>query len=397
MKLDFKFEFSELSKADLNLDAIYKGGSKGNSSDDIFTKLFKGVGNMGGFRPLKSFTEPEMLILTSSMDKPEWPDFLDIETGVFTYYGDNKTPGQSILDTSKKGNKCLENLFNWVHDVSEIRRKIPPIFIFTKDGIKGRDYRFRGLAVPGNPNFSQTEDLVSIWKSKNGRRFQNYKAIFSILAIDKIKREWITDIQKGNKFSSNCPKVWREFIEKGNYKILISEDNQKVKSPEEQMPENNNGKKLLKIIYDYFSKIKNEYDFENFAGRIFQMSDPEKIPDSTVTQPSRDGGRDVIGFYKIGTNNSSYKFSYHLEAKRFKPDLKHGVGVRFTQRLISRIKYREFGVFVTTSFISKQAYQEIIEDNHPIIFITGKDIVDILIKNGINSEKNLETFLKNNF
>ena len=24
MKLDFKFEFSELSKADLNLDAIYK-------------------------------------------------------------------------------------------------------------------------------------------------------------------------------------------------------------------------------------------------------------------------------------------------------------------------------------------------------------------------------------
>ena len=41
--------------------------------------------------------------------------------------------------------------------------------------------------------------------------------------------------------------------------------------------------------------------------------------------------------------------------------------------------------------------EEIIEDNHPIIFITGKDIVDILIKNGINSEKNLETFLKKNF
>ena len=66
-------------------------------------------------------------------------------------------------------------------------------------------------------------------------------------------------------------------------------------------------------------------------------------------------------------------------------------------RLISRLKYREFGVFVTTSFISKQAYEEIIEDNHPIIFITGKDIVDILIKSGINSEKNLEYFLKNNF
>ena len=39
MKLDFKFEFSELSNADLNLDAIYKGGSKGNQSDDIFHKF----------------------------------------------------------------------------------------------------------------------------------------------------------------------------------------------------------------------------------------------------------------------------------------------------------------------------------------------------------------------
>ena len=127
------------------------------------------------------------------------------------------------------------------------------------------------------------------------------------------------------------------------------------------------------------------------------MSDPEKIHDFKVTQSSRDGGRDVIGFYKIGTNNSSYKFSYHLEAKRFKPDEKHGIGVRFTQRLISRIKYREFGVFVTTSFISKQAYEEIIEDNHPIIFITGKDIIDILIKSGINNEKNLLDYLKKNF
>ena len=41
MKLYFKFEFSELSKADLNLDAIYKGGSKGNSSDDIFASYLK--------------------------------------------------------------------------------------------------------------------------------------------------------------------------------------------------------------------------------------------------------------------------------------------------------------------------------------------------------------------
>jgi len=396
MKLDYKFEFSELSKADLNIDAIYKGGSKGNQSDDIFNKLL-GLENSGGFRALKSRTEPTMLALVSSTEEPEWPDFLDIETGIFTYYGDNRTPGHTFLDTSKKGNKCLENLFNWNHIGGDKRKKIPPIFIFIKEGKKGRNYRFRGLAVPGNPIFSQTEDLVSVWKSKNGQRFQNYKAIFSVLSVDKISREWITDIQKGNTFSKNCPDVWKKWIDTGNYKILKAIDEKKIKTKEEQMPQDPLGKKLLNLIYEYFSKVKNEYDFEYFAGKIFQMTDPDKVQDFSVTQSSRDGGRDVIGKYKIGTNNSSYKFSYHLEAKRFKPDEKHGVGVKFTSRLISRIKYREFGVFVTTSYIAEQAFEEIIEDNHPIIFITGRDIVEILIKSGINSEKNLKIFLEKNF
>ena len=396
MKLDYKFEFSELSTADLNIDAIYKGGSKGNQSDDIFNKLL-GLENSGGFRALKSRTEPTMLALVSSTEEPEWPDFLDIETGIFTYYGDNRTPGHTLLDTSKKGNKCLENLFNWNHIGGGIRKKIPPIFIFIKEGKKGRNYRFRGLAVPGNPIFSQTEDLVSVWKSKNGQRFQNYKAIFSVLSVDKISREWITDIQKGNTFSKNCPDVWKKWIDTGNYKILKAIDEKKIKTKEEQMPQDPLGKKLLNLIYEYFSKVKNEYDFEYFAGKIFQMTDPNKVQDFSVTQSSRDGGRDVIGKYKIGTNNSSYKFSYHLEAKRFKPDEKHGIGVKFTSRLISRIKYREFGVFVTTSYIAKQAFEEIIKDNHPIIFITGRDIVEILIKSGINSEKNLKIFLEKNF
>jgi hypothetical protein len=31
-----------------------------------------------------------LLILTSSLADPDWSDSLDRETGVFTYYGDNK-------------------------------------------------------------------------------------------------------------------------------------------------------------------------------------------------------------------------------------------------------------------------------------------------------------------
>ena len=55
-------------------------------------------------------------------------------------------------------------------------------------------------------------------------------------------------------------------------------------------------------------------------------------------------------------------------------------------RLISRIRYRQFGIMVTTSYIHEQAYKEVVEDDHPILIIAGKDIADVLRNNGIDSQ-----------
>jgi len=38
------------------------------------------------------------------MADPDWPDSPDRETGVFTYYGDNKKPGRELHDTGRDGN-----------------------------------------------------------------------------------------------------------------------------------------------------------------------------------------------------------------------------------------------------------------------------------------------------
>ena len=86
---------------------------------------------------------------------------------------------------------------------------------------------------------------------------------------------------------------------------------------------------------------------------------------------------------------------FALEAKRY--NLNNSVGVKETSRLISRIKHRQFGIFVTTSFVGDQAYKEIIEDQQPIVVISGKDIVDILISAGINSIAILDEWIKANF
>ena len=55
-------------------------------------------------------------------------------------------------------------------------------------------------------------------------------------------------------------------------------------------------------------------------------------------------------------------------------------------RLISRLRHREFGVMVTTSAVDKQAYEEIRTDGHPIVVMSGRDITDTLIENGISTK-----------
>ena len=113
------------------------------------------------------------------------------------------------------------------------------------------------------------------------------------------------------------------------------------------------------------------------------------------TRRTRDGGRDAVGQYRVGLAKGGIELEFALEAKRY--SLNNSVGVKETSRLISRIKHRQFGVFVTTSFVADQAYKEIIEDQQPIVVISGKDIVEILISAGINSVDILNDWLTANF
>src|ERR1051325_7312827 len=90
------FSFRSLATADLVIDAVYEGGSAGNTGDDPLGKLIPGAGNQGGFRQVGAGKYPTMVVLYSSNADPDWPDFIDPYTGVFTYFGDNKKPGKPL-------------------------------------------------------------------------------------------------------------------------------------------------------------------------------------------------------------------------------------------------------------------------------------------------------------
>src|SRR5689334_11584757 len=95
------FPFEELPTADLTVDAVYEGGSAGNSSDDPIAKLLPGAGNQGGFRAAGRGAGKSFVVLYTSGEDGDWPDTLDPNTGQFIYYGDNKTAGHALHDTQR--------------------------------------------------------------------------------------------------------------------------------------------------------------------------------------------------------------------------------------------------------------------------------------------------------
>jgi len=143
-------------------------------------------------------------VLYTSGAEPDWPDALDPYTGTFTYFGDNRSPGRELHDTPKKGNRLLRRAFESVHAGREGRKQVPPFFLFDKPGT-GRDIRFRGLLAPGSDRLSGEEDLVAVWRTTEGHRFQNYRAQFTVLNVASIPRDWIRQLASGEILGRDNP------------------------------------------------------------------------------------------------------------------------------------------------------------------------------------------------
>lgn len=390
-------QFEDLDKSDLYIDCVYKGGKVSNMSAEPFHKLIPGCENAGGFR--KKLREDgsgkyAYVVLYTSMEELEWPDYLDEETGIFRYYGDNREPGRELTDTKKKGNKILETAFALLNEGVHLE-DMPPFFVFKKTGV-GRDIQFLGLAVPGNPKISPDRDLVAFWRTVKEKRFQNYEAYFTVLDTGKkpIYRKWIESLIYDHENNLQyAPDAWKKFVKEGRNGIvpLAAPRMLRIPTSYEQLQCDNEGTICLNTIRNHYKDFSQ--GFEACATNIVSKMDTNFV-DFSLTRPWRDGGRDALGFYSISTGgkvNAPLKIDCALEAKCYSS--KNSVGVKEMSRLISRIRYRQFGIMITTSYVDKQAYQEVVEDGHPILIVTASDIAGVLRKNAINSS-NVEEWLQ---
>ena len=390
MKIN-RIGFDELEGADLYIDCIYEGGSENkHAGDEPLHILLPKCGTGGGFRKVNredDSEKPAYVVLYTTMSELEWPDYLDEETGIFRYYGDNRKSGRELTDTHFKGNELLKQVFEILNSGNSLK-DIPPFFIFKSTG-ESWNVKFLGLAAPGNPKLSPDKDLVSFWRTMEGNRFQNYEAYFTILDTGEkpITQEWLNKlIWDHNNNLKFAPSAWKKFIANGRAGIqpLKAPKIIKIPSKKEQLECDAEGEKCIQIIYEHYKD--NPYGFEACATDLILKMDSNFL-DFELTQPWRDGGRDAYGKYQINTGgkcNNNLIIDCSLEAKCFSKN--HGVGVKPMSRLISRIKYRQFGILITTSYVSKQAYEEVVVDGHPILIVTASDIATILKNNSITTE-----------
>lgn len=366
----------------LRVDTSYRNTGNYKHPEDVFNRMFKGfvdgkgIQNAGGFRykskltGLTSLENAAFVLLATNLNEAEWPDRLDIEQGVFTYYGDNRLPGNEIHQTRIGGNRLLREVFSNLH--SSKRNGIPPFLCFEHVFDPSASMKFLGLAVPGALGMSSLEDLAAVWRVKGDKRFQNYRATFTILKEDVIAWEWLDDLVQGMapSESAHCPPSWKRWVSTGIPDALRCEKKQSPRTKTDQLPS-------TQAESDVLNKLLTLTDREfEFAAKELLLIMDRRFMNLEVTRPSRDGGRDIVGEYRIGHELHEVLLSCYAEAKRWTA----GVGVKPLSRLISRIKHRDFGVFITTSFFNEQVQQEIIDDHHPIVLVSGGDIAKLLIK-----------------
>ena len=388
----------------LHVEQLYKNTNNWKRADDEFNRLFrfndgsgssKGINNVAGFRPKNKnsskstdIVDCAFCVLVTNLGEAEWPDHLDKETGLFRYYGDNRVPGKAIDATPVGGNRLLQSIYGKLH-TGRLKEVSPLLCFETVKGGSGTYMRFLGLACPGAQGMSAEDDLVGVWRIKDGKRFQNYRATLSILREAEVARSWLEDLVDGISptESSHCPVTWRLWATSGRYRMLECEPQLQPRKKTDQLPSNAREQRTLEAIYEGLTAREFEFaavDFVQLLSRAFT--------DLSVTQASRDGGRDVIGKYRIGHARHRVSLDVFVEAKKWKPG--SAVGVRPMMRLISRLKHRDVGVFVTTSHFDPQVQQELIDDKHPVLLVSGVDVSRLLIDNDMDEPKKLAAWLQ---
>ena len=338
-----------------------------------------GMGNSEGIRSLRYLTNfvslPAFVILvtherTGGQRNP-WDDVVDYGSAEILYWGDAKAH-QTRRHSDFKGNRVLELIHNELLDGD--RQALPPFLHFSKP--KSGFVKFNGLCA--------LERLDLSWFDDHGKPVRNYRAHLTVLDVDAVSLDWIRSRRQATSFEEanhGAPTAWLKYL-KGDVRKLDVWKSQ-IRTAQDQLPDAGaDDDRLLGELSRLDPTL-----FEAVVVGLFRKM-PTVVHSITRTQPTSDGGFDFYGEF-VMPRPLSYRISFRGEAKRYNRSTSVGPGA--VSRLVARLGRGEYGVFVTTSYFTRAAQQEVLNDAYPVRLICGTDLVAMmkelrLIKAGHISE-----------
>lgn len=367
--------------------------------------LEKGINPIASLSSPSGIRRPAILISSSphkigSAETP-WHDIFDTDNGRIRYFGDAKIPGED--PAVRPGNKALLDA-HAIHSAIEPleRTAATPIIFFKRVqvGVARKGYlAFQGFGIV------EQARRVTQFDPRLERSFSNYVYDFAVLALanenETFDWRWINARRSAALDDAQCltfaPLSWKKWVEGGSSalartrrhvsKLLVSKREAQLPAP------GSKSEQILKQVCSHYDSKKHHFEGLAYAiARQILSASGGHFVDGWVTQAGGDGGADFIGRLDIGEGFGAVRQVVYGQAKCIVPT--SGVDGKDVARTVARLKRGWFGVFVTTSYFTEPVQREVIEDEYPILLISGltvaQTVYQMMEENGYDD---LEVYL----
>ena len=125
---------------------------------------------------------------------------------------------------------------------------------------------------------------------------------------------------------------------------------------------------------------------------LMKRTGKEIIQDIEKTRDRGDGGFDFFGSF-ILPEPFSYEIMFKGEVKRHRS----AISPEYVSRLVARLDRGEYGIFMTTSYFSKQAQEEVYEMRYPVHLVDGAQLISMFKRSRIWKDEQIDPDWINSF
>lgn len=361
-----------------NIYSVTAGGSK-------WISLERGINTIAGVLARETVRRPAILIRSSpwkaGTSSTPWHDVFDLDHGHVRYFGDHKVSTPGALGTSR-GNAALLQEFEFHRGSTRAQRLLAtPLLLFRAvpaEGVQKGYVEFCGLGV-----LERAERIVQ-WDERAEASFPNY--VYDIAVLDLSAEDetfdwnWI-NARRDCRLSAEgtlrgAPLSWREWVRHGDGaldRLRRRVGRNAVRPRQDQLPASGTPERaVLDRVYRAFDQRKHAFESlaSSVAGRVLGSEGSGSYLPGWLTRPSGDRGVDFVARLDAGSGYSVAKLVVLGQAKCIAPD---GPGVSAEQlaRVVARLRRGWIGAYVTTGVFSEPAQQEMVEDEYPVVLVSG--------------------------